>query len=264
MKKINKIDWFTTYLQKKGFWVGGNIIIDFISNETITETIRFFKGENEKYLVVYILEFDNKKKSSLDYKNIIKPIVNKLSIHNEFTLIIWPKEEINKFAIYKNEEFIANLNTHNVLSFFSEFDESLVGKSSYIKRINKGYTDFFHKWAREYLKGFQNDIDSFLNLNNTLHMLELKRPQELVTTWRPYKADANNYYEFKLFCDEKNYQLTNIAYSQRQKWKIKVFKNVTQTHRGLNYTQSTLEISPMDDLIQLVNSSSFNEEYSTR
>ena len=68
MKKINKVDWFTTYLQKKGFWVGGNKIIDFISNETITETIRFFKGENEKYLVVYILEFDNKKKSSLDYK----------------------------------------------------------------------------------------------------------------------------------------------------------------------------------------------------
>ena len=95
-------------------------------------------------------------------------------------------------------------------------------------------------------------------------MLELKRPQESVTTWRPYKADANNYYEFKLFCDEKNYQLTNIAYSLRQKWKIKVFKNVTQTHRGLNYTQSTLGISPMDDLMQIVNSSTFNEEYSTR
>ena len=71
-------------------------------------------------------------------------------------------------------------------------------------------------------------------------MFELKRFQKLVTTWRPYSADANNYYEFALFCNEKKYLLTNIGYSLSQKWKIKVFKNVTQTHRGLKYIQSTL------------------------
>ena len=46
MKKINKVDWFTTYLQKKGFWVGGNKIIDLLHNN--------IKPLNNRFLVIEI------------------------------------------------------------------------------------------------------------------------------------------------------------------------------------------------------------------
>ena len=185
------------------------------SPSKVTQTLRYFRGNNNDFLVVPIFEFMEGKNQLKNYKNFAIKATGFIPFEFGFILLIWPTEkEEKRFAVVWKNKYFDNLDTNKTLQFFSNFDNSLVGKSSYLKPLNKGPTDFFHIWARQFLKGFQNDIDAFITFENTVYMVELKRPKENVTSWKPYSNDKQNYITFGEFCEINKFKLLNIAYSK--------------------------------------------------
>jgi len=264
MEKTTKADWFTKYLEQKKFWVGGTEVTykaNFLTSAT--QTIRYFRARTSEFLVVYILEFIEPLDQKTDYETAIKFYSSGIPIKSNFTLAIWQNEP-NKFAILEGGNLRQNLDDQGVLAAFGKFDPALIGESNYLKPINRSFTDFFHLWSRKYMKGFVNDIDALIENAKDIHMLELKRPKEKINTWNPYKADSVNYLQFATFCSQLNYKLTNIAYSEAELRKVKVFKDVTLSGQNLKYRTATLEIDVDDDFLLSIEKLKFCDEVSSR
>ena len=88
MEKIEKIDWFTNYL-KQNFWVGGTE--PKLSSNTpskITQTLRYFRGNNNDFLVVPIFEFMEGKNQSKNYKNFAIKATDFIPFEFGFILLI--------------------------------------------------------------------------------------------------------------------------------------------------------------------------------
>lgn len=265
MKRTVKQDWFTNYLYSKGFWVGGTRVnIPGHPELVARQTYRYFRASTTNFLVIYILEFAEAYNNLRDYESIIKILHSKLIIPTGFVLGIWPREKAT-FSIYKNGRYYGELNDEQALAHFAEFDRHIIGKSQNLKPLNKSFTDFFHMWARSNMKGFQNDIDSFLSTSKGTYMLELKRPKESVSTWRPYKADTHNYTQFSQYTQAMQYKLINIAYSLEEPGKIKIFKNIEVSKSGaLIYKTNLIAMEPQDDLMILIENTEMFEEISNR
>jgi hypothetical protein len=95
-------------------------------------------------------------------------------------------------------------------------------------------------------------------------MLELKRPKENANTWKPYRADSSNYLQFASFCSVYDYELTNIAYTEAQPGKMKVFRDVTFSDQKLHYATANLEIKPDDEILLKIELLEFHKEVSAR
>ena len=264
MEKTTKADWLTKYLHQKQFWGGGTeVTYEADSLMTATQTIRYFRANTPEFLVVYILEFKEPLDQKIDYETAIKFYSSGIPIKSDFTLAIWQNES-NKFAILEGGKLRKNLDDKGVLAAFARFDPALIGESSYLKPLNRSFTDFFHLWSRKYMKGFVNDIDAFIKNAQGIHMLELKRPKEKTNTWKPYLADSKNYLQFANFCSQLGYKLTNIAYSEAEPRKIKVFKDVTLSSQNLKYHTAGLEIKVDDDFLLSIEKLKFHDEVSNR
>ena len=264
MNRTTKADWLTRYLYGKKFWVGGTKVTYKENPLTAaTQTIRYFHASRSEFLVVYILEFIEPMDSKQDYESAIRFYLTELLIEPNFTLAIWPNQT-HSFAVLKGKEYRQNLDTKTVLLAFADFDPALIGRSPYLKPINRSFTDFFHLWARQNMKGFQNDIDTFIQHKERIYMLELKRPKENTNTWKPYSADSSNYLQFASFCSVFDYELTNIAYTEAQPGKMKVFKDVTFNDRKLNYVTANLEMEPDDEILRKIEQLEFYKEVSER
>ena len=264
MNKTTKIDWLTRYLYGKKFWVGGTKVTyqgNFLT--AAIQTIRYFNANRSNFLVVYILEFIEPLDRNVDYESTIKFYLTELLIKPHFTLAIWPNQT-HSFAILEGGDYRQDLDTEKVLLTFENFDPALIGRSSYLKPLNRSFTDFFHLWARQNMKGFQNDIDAFIKHDEKIHMLELKRPKESANTWKPYRADSSNYLQFAKFCSDLSYQLTNISYTETEAGKMKIFKDVTFDNQKLYYVTANLEIKPHDEILLAIEKLEFNKEVSER
>jgi len=264
VNKTTKADWLTRYLYKKKFWVGGTKVT-FRNNSltSATQTIRYFHASRSEFLVVYILEFIEPLDKNSDYESAINFYLTELLVEPNFTLAIWPNQT-HTFAVLEGTDYRQNLDTQNVLLTFEKYDPALIGKSSYLKPLNRSFTDFFHLWARQNMKGFQNDIDAFIKHDETLHMLELKRPKESSNTWKPYRADSSNYLEFANLSSRLKYQLTNIAYTESEPGKMKIFKNVTFENLRLEYLTANVLINPEDEILLVIKNLEFHKEVSER
>jgi hypothetical protein len=264
VNKTAKSDWLTRYLYGKKFWVGGTLVTcQANSLTTAKQTIRYFRGNEKEFLVVYILEFIEPFDLQIQYESTIKSYLKDLQVNPHFTLAIWPNQT-HSFAVLEAGNYRQNLDTKSVLTTFAKFDPSLVGHSSYLKPLNRSFTDFFHLWARQNMKGFQNDVDAFIKHDEKIHMLELKRPKESVRTWRPYCADLSNYIQFSNLCSKLSYRLINIAYTEADPGKMKIFKDVTFNNQKLNYLTANLQIEPDDELLHLIRDLKFHNEVSER
>ena len=264
MERTTKADWFTNYLDQKQFWVGGTEVTYKENSLTkATQTIRYFRANTSEFLVVYILEFIEPIDQKTDYETAIKFYLSGIPIKTNFTLAIWQNES-TKFAILEEGNLQQNLDDQGLLAAFAKFDPALIGESSYLKPLNRSFTDFFHLWSRKYMKGFVNDIDAFIENTADIHMLELKRPKEKINTWNPYKADSINYLQFATFCAQLSYKLINIAYSEAELKKIKVFKDVTLSGQNLKYLTASLVIDRDEDLLLSIEKLKFIEEVSKR
>ena len=264
MNRTTKADWLTRYLYSLDFWVGGTPAKGTtLESEMATQTIRYFVGAKAKFLTVYILEFEKEYNSTIDYQALITRNFDNLPIRTNFALAIWPMRK-PLFAILEGNNYFEKLDSEQVVMHFAAYDESLVGKSEYIKPLNKSFTDFFHLWARENLKGFQNDIDAFFFTSSDIHMLELKRPKESINTWKPYKADIKNYLTFSEYCDQLGYLMTNIAYSESEPGAIKVFSPI-EIHKGeMQYTSAITKITPTQNILNVIDQLELISEVSTR
>jgi hypothetical protein len=262
--KTTKADWLTRYLYRKNFWVGGTKVA-FRDNPltSATQTIRYFLASRSEFLIVYILEFNEPLDQKLDYESAINFFLSELQITPNFTLAIWPNQT-HTFAILEGADYRQNLDTKSVLLTFEQFDPALIGRSSYLKPLNRSFTDFFHLWARQNLKGFQNDIDAFIKHDGNLHMLELKRPKEDAYTWKPYGADTRNYQEYANLCSRLKSQLTNIAYTAAEPGKMKIFKDVTFNNQKLEYVTANVEINPEEEILIVIKRLDFQNEVSER
>lgn len=265
VERTKKQDWFTNYLYSTGFWVGGTRVnISSYPNLLVRQTFRYFRASTKDFLVIYILEFSDKYDESIDYEVVVKSLQSEIELPTNFTLIIWP-HGTPSFGVYKDGNFQDKLNDEQALSYFKAFDNNIIGKSKNLKPLNRSFTDFFHMWARQNMKGFQNDIDSFLSKDNVIYMLELKRPRESVSTWKPYKADTNNYIQFSQYTQDMNFKLINIAYSLDEPGKLKVFKDVQVSQSGdLTYKTNVILMKPEDELLSLIRSTQLFPETSNR
>ena len=259
-----KHDWFTAYLVAQGFWVGGSQSQIFDSDKVkAIETIRILKGAN-KFTSVLILDLYSgslNSKEMLDYarkvkeKSILKPDVVLFILHGTKT----------HFSVIVETNILTDLDTNLLLRELQKIDPTIVGKSKQLKNINKTYNDYFHRWARTHLKGFQTDVDAILREGNKITLFELKRPQENISSWEPYFADINNYLNLQDFCSLYNYELINIAYNSGRHEYIKVFQNIVNTYgNSITYESSILEIKSGIELISQIRSLSYGSNHSAR
>jgi hypothetical protein len=262
--RTKKQDWFTDYLSSQGFWVGGSTVL-FNSSPRLSalQTIRYFKSNKPEFLQVYILEFIEPLDHSIDYEEVIKFYESNLLIKPKFTLAIWPNLS-QVFAVLESDRLFTGLDTSKVLDWFRKYDPDLVGSTSYLKPINRSFTDFFHLWARKHMKGFQNDIDAYKLNGKQIHMLELKRPKESSKTWKPYQADLANYVQFSNLCNQLDWQLTNVAYTENERGILKIFSEVKYQDKQLQYDTAILQLRPEQDFLDLINKLQYEEEYSKR
>lgn len=264
VRKTIKADWLTRYLSQKQFWVGGTEVT-YMANisTTAVQTIRFFRANTSKFLVVYILEFIEPFDRTIDYETVVKSYLSVIPIESNFTLAIW-RNKSETFAILSGGTFRQNLGDKQVLDEFKKFDPALIGRSGYLKPLNRSFTDFFHLWSRQNMRGFANDIDAFFEFPTGIEMLELKRPKEKIDTWRPYRADSVNYLQFTDFCSQLGYGLTNIAYSEAELLKIKVFKDVIFDGQNLKYLTANHEINFVENIFPTIKTLDFRNEISRR
>lgn len=244
--------------------MGGTPVIDDADPRiAAVQTIRYFQAEKPGFLVVYILEFMEPHNSKSNYEEFIKNKLRDLKLKPDFTLGIWPNQS-HFFATLEVSNYQEYLTTEEVLKVFSKFDPSIVGRTTNLKPLNRSYTDFFHLWARRNLKGFQNDLDAFIDDQGTIHMLELKRPKESTNTWRPYRADSSNYSNFLNFCAVNSYLLTNIAYVASEPGKLKFFKDVSVENQLLKYQTAEIQIDSHEHILNVMENLQFREETSRR
>jgi len=264
VNRTKKQDWFTNYLSSKGFWVGGSAVqFNSKSEASALQTIRYFKSNRPEFLLVYILEFIDPINRTNNYEEVIKYYESKLMFKPQFTLAIWPNQSM-VFAVYESGRLYKDLDTPKVLNWFRKYDPDLIGSTSYLKPLNKSFTDFFHLWARKHMKGFQNDIDAYKMRNNKVHMFELKRPKESSKTWKPYKADSSNYIQFSNLCRQMDWQLTNIAYNEKETGILKIFNQVKIHNNTLQYNTSAIELRLDQDVLEIINELKFVIEFSDR
>ena len=264
MEKTAKADWLTRYLYQNKFWVGGTNVT-FMGNPMMsaTQTIRYFLGNRSEFLIVYILEFTEPLDKKLVYESAINFYLADLEVKPNFTLAIWPNQT-HTFAVLDGTDYRQNLDTKDVLATFEQFDPTLIGRSSYLKPLNRSFTDFFHLWARQNMKGFQNDIDALIRHDGKLHMLELKRPKESTNSWKPYRADSSNYLNFATLCCQLKFQLTNIAYTEVEPGKMKIFTDVKFNNQRLEYLTANTVINPGDEILDVISKLEFTKEASER
>ena len=264
VERTVKEDWLTKYLYREGFWVGGTRLTNDADPRTAAvQTIRYFQSEKPGFLVVYILEFIAPHNTDSDYESFIKSKLKSLKLNPDFTLAIWPNQS-HFFATLTGTNFQEILSSDEVLEVFSNFDPSIVGRATNLKPLNRSFTDFFHLWARQNLKGFQNDLDAFIYDQGTIHMLELKRPKESTHTWRPYRADSSNYVNFLNFCVMNSYRLTNIAYVSSEPGRLKLFKDVSVVDQSLKYQSAEIQLAPHENILNVIRNLEFCEETSRR
>jgi len=265
VERTQKDDWFTEYLSKVGLWVGGSIgQKEPNAIGGVQETIRYFLGQQNIFLVVQILEFQGERNESIAHEEITRSYRNNLNLETHFTLSIWPKEQ-KQFSVLHENKYVSNLDTMKLLMLFARYDNSIIGGASNLKPINKSYTDFFHLWARRNMKGFQNDIDAYSLMKGRYNLLELKRPVENIRHWRPYRADTQNYINFSKFCLERNYALTNLAYNRSEKGIVKIFKDVKAlSDSNLSYESKTISFKPTDNILELISEGEYKKEISNR
>jgi len=265
VERTQKSDWFTEYLSTRGLWVGGLVALEETKSMVgVKETIRYFLGSQNTFLVVQILEFDGERNPTIDHEVITRTKRNSQRLETHFTLSIWPKEQ-NQFSVLHENRYISNISTMQLLTLIAMYDASLIGNAYNLKPINKSYTDYFHFWARKHMKGFQNDIDAYFFVNDRYHLLELKRPMESVRNWRPYRADTQNYIIFSKFCSERNYALTNLAYSRAERGLVKIFKNVEViSNKKLSYDSLIVSFDPTINIMNLISEGQYKKEISNR
>lgn len=263
MSFVNKADWLTRYLVSQNSWVGGLQHTTSNGSPELIETIRYFKGAKQKFIIVLILEnwIDDYPLSK--YEDYIQKRLLHYPVLFDFVLIVSPKKT-NPFAIYNHTRFFDNLNSSAVLTHFANLDESIVGTARTLKPINTSFTDFFHQWARQHMKGFQNDIDAIYTKDKKALLIELKRPKESVASWKPYKADRANYHQISLLSESRNLDHIIIAYSELEHGVVKAIKELDTSKLNLTYKHCLIKFNPEDALLELIHTKEYSREVSLR
>jgi len=117
---------------------------------------------------------------------IIYPLLN-----NDSFKVTSPKDPLNwsKSSIVKEAEM------PKLIQQFFTTDLHVAGTA---KPVNKGISDWFHKWARANLprEYVRTNIDGLLldNKGKPKILLETKRSSIALDSWQPWQDDARNYY----------------------------------------------------------------------
>jgi len=264
MQRTLKADWLTNYLASSSCWVGGRPLQDKKSDfGEVLRTIRYFRGHEQTFTTVVVLEFSHDSRNS-PQESLFELALQDIHLPANFVLGVW-RNDLNDFSIYKEGKYEMKVSSNRVLQTFAEFDSSIVGNSKNLKPINRSFTDSFHIWARNNMKGFQNDVDAYAVVDTRVHIMELKRPTESIESWRPYMADAWNYInlgDYSKFCSG---EMTTIAYNESTPGKIKILKDIEiQRGRFMRYKQGFMSFTPAENILTKMKDVDFSIEISNR
>ncbi|MGF1806853.1 hypothetical protein L4C31_16525 [Aliivibrio sifiae] len=122
--------------------------------------------------------------------------LNKITKH-KIPLLIFSDDTPDEFGIVESN-WTGRVETGQGLrEFFAQFDSDFLSNVGDAKPKNRSYNDSFQAWTISNLSRYLtvNDIDAFelSSIDDSLNVLELKRPKESCKTWLPYTDDAGNY-----------------------------------------------------------------------
>ena len=67
-----------------------------------------------------------------------------------------------------------------------------------------------------------------------------------------------------LFRSQLDWQLTNVAYNEKEKGILKIFDQVKHQDKKLQYNTASLQLRPEQDFLELINDLEYELEFSER
>lgn len=122
-----------------------------------------------------------------------------------------------------SEPHARELTTSAMVNWFAKLHPDLAQRhASKVKPINKSLNDDFQNFTRQNLSPFIicNDVDALLLPDDKRArpvVIELKRPEEDISGWRPYSADLSNYRASLQIAEMCGGDAVTISYNEMSK-----------------------------------------------
>lgn len=253
----SKLDWFTKALEESGIVVGGGSLITKslgISMETPV-SIRFATSPNSSWMYFLTVGFGEKYSSGYESKILASlPNLEFDRLLPDLNVIFYSNNRPGSFRVYFDSmwETVSYLELQKK---FMEVDPSFIGEVGQVKQINKSINDIFQYWTRSYLSPYcvVNDIDALVINENRCRIIELKRPVEDISTWKPYKTDLRNYERNQELAEKTNSEIINMAYNldDDKGRKVQIFTTPTRIERSnkIEYKRAVVGQSEAIDFV---------------
>lgn len=223
-----KSDWMNDHLATSNYYVSDHSSYSarLGLSDTAKVSLRFFGNIRIGYVFLLAINAPRSKWRDCMNQSVKDHLIelNKVTKH-KIPLLFFSDDTPDEFGIVENN-WTASLETDQGLrAFFSQFNSDFLSNVGDAKPKNRSYNDSFQAWTINNLSRYLtvNDIDAFeLSLvDNSLNILELKRPRESCETWLPYTDDAGNYKAGNWMSSNlNNTSFRTIAYNEDDKSKI--------------------------------------------
>lgn len=235
-----KADWMNDYSADLGYYVSDHDSYrDSLGlPESAKVSLRFFGNVQIDYRFILVINAPKYLWENCINQTVKKHLLSlKYFVKQKVPIIFFSNDQPDDFLIIEINEIDQINKNKDLRLFFEEINPRLLSNSGNAKPKNKSHNDSFQEWTTTNLSQYLtiNDIDAFKlsPQNNTLNILELKRPKESYETWLPYTNDAGNYKALDHISHKlKNTHCRTIAYNKDNKDKI-VFLNILNIQRDL-------------------------------
>jgi hypothetical protein len=212
----SKQDWFTKELEDAGVLVGGgeSIAEKLLLDETQV-TFRFATSPDSSWMHFLTVGFGQQYSSTYE-KNIFAKL-SELGVRELFPdlkILFYSDHRSGSFRIHFGHLW-ESVSAIELQKKFFDVDPSFIGQSGNVKPINKSVNDLFQLWSRSYLNPYcvVNDVDALVTSTRPSKIIELKRPVETISDWKPYRNDLANYQRSKELASITKSNIVNIAYN---------------------------------------------------
>lgn len=138
----------------------------------------------------------------------------RIRLGHQTDVLVYDPSQSNNFLVSTDCQSFFLRSSKALVQHFRQVNPALTDNPGVYKRINRTVNDSFQQWTRSNLSRYLviNDFDALLLGERATTVLELKRVQEDLMTWRPYLDDSANYATIQAICNRSDTTFRVIAY----------------------------------------------------
>ncbi|SFM80881.1 hypothetical protein [Methanolobus profundi] len=130
-------------------------------------------------------------------------------------VLLYDNNNEGSFSVSDDLVRFTKVNDLGLKEYFASIHPELIENVGTIyKKVNRSVNDTFQTWTRNNLSRFLviNDFDIIIPRKSLI--IELKRIEEDINSWKPYLDDKSNYLALMKICSLNNLEMKVIAYQE--------------------------------------------------